>query len=343
MFLEKLSEYADQIGLPPPLYQTRPFRYTIRLGVDGTFEGVTDYIDAVNKRGKEHLAPHSKRTVAITPLLLADTVEYTLGVVRDGKKPERVSAQHAAYVELVQACAQATHEPGVEAVAQFLTSTDLLCIAEENNLAAGDNVLFQVGGVQPIDLPKVQRYWATRATTEENAQEVMQCLVCGEMRPPVKRLPIVIKGIPGGQSSGMTLISANEAAYESYGLEASLIAPTCEACGERFGNALNVLLRKEDTHVVIPPLAYIFWVRDPTANMNLPKLFQAEPDEVKQLLKAQYEGKAKNLHIAPTSFYAATLSASGSRVLIRGLSESKPGGVQSRASRQFSLEQNCYP
>ena len=341
MFLEKLSDFADQIGLPPPLYQPRPFRYTLRLASDGTFEGVTEHTDAVNKRGMVHLAPHSKRTVAITPLLLADTVEYTLGVVREDKKPERVAAQHAAYVELVQTCAQATQEPAVEAVARFLMSADLLRIAEEHKLAADANVFFQVDDVQPIDLPKVQRYWATRTTSEENAQEVMQCLVCGEMRPPVKRLPIVIKGIPGGQSGGLTLISANEAAFESYMLEASLIAPTCEACGERFGNALNSLLREPHTHMVIPPLAYVFWVRDPIANMNLPNLLQAESGEVKQLLKAHYEGKRKNLAITSPSFYAAALSASGSRVVLRDWIETTLADVQAHLAQYFRLQRIC--
>ena len=37
----------------------------------------------------------------------------------------------------------------------------------------------------------------------------MQCLICREERLPVMRLPFQIKRIPGGQTSGVALISAN--------------------------------------------------------------------------------------------------------------------------------------
>ena len=63
----------------------------------------------------------------------------------------------------------------------------------------------------------------------------------------LKRLAVQVKRIPGGQTSGNALISANVAAFESYGLEASLIAPTCGAdCGERFSKAANALIENAE-------------------------------------------------------------------------------------------------
>src|SRR5207244_11722956 len=121
------------------------------------------------------------------------------------------------------------------------------------------NITFKVEGVYPFKQDSVKSYWAKKAAAADNTGQMMQCLVCGEMKPPVERLPIVIKGIPGGQATGLTLISANAADFESYGLNASLIAPTCVVCGERFGNALNELLRREETHTVSPPFVYISW------------------------------------------------------------------------------------
>ena len=82
----------------------------------------------------------------------------------------------------------------------------------------------------------------TETDEAEPTSTQMQCLICGEVRPAIKRLQFKIKRIPGGQSAGMALISANATAFESYGLEASLIAPTCQDCGER--SKLRTRLRR---------------------------------------------------------------------------------------------------
>lgn len=49
MFLEKLSEFAGQIDLPPPMYQTTSIRYVIRLDADGNFQGIEELVDEKNK------------------------------------------------------------------------------------------------------------------------------------------------------------------------------------------------------------------------------------------------------------------------------------------------------
>ena len=84
----------------------------------------------------------------------------------------------------------------------------------------------------------------------------------GKERPVLDRLQAKIKGVPGGQTSGTALISANAAAFESYGLRGSLIAPTCADCGEKFTLALNELLVKESAHKVLGGSVMIFWTRN---------------------------------------------------------------------------------
>jgi CRISPR-associated protein Csd1 len=109
---------------------------------------------------------------------------------------------------------------------------------------------------------------------------------------------------------------------------------------ERFGNALNELLRREETHIVIPPLAYIFWVRDPVANMDLPRLMmKAESGEVDKLFQSTWRGKAASTHLTATAFYAATLSASGARVVLRDWIETSVDTVQANLQRYFRLQQ----
>jgi CRISPR-associated protein Csd1 len=341
MFLEKLSEFAGQIDLPPPMYQSTPVRYVIELDADGSYINIKEFVDGKNKATISRNAPFCKRSSGIKPKLLVDNGEYTLGIGREKSDPRRVQEQHIAYFTQVCECAVATREPSVIAVAQFLRAPDVERILREKpDFDPSANIAFQVNGAYPFDLGSVKNYWAKKAAAADDGGLLMQCLVCGEMRPPVERLPIVIKGIPGGQATGLTLISANAAAFESYGLKASLIAPTCEACGERFGNALNDLLRKEETHIVLPPLSYVFWLRDPGADgLNVQKnLMDPEPAEVRELIRSPRRGKTESTNLDETAFYAATLSASGARVVLRDWMETSVSTVRENLKRYFTLQ-----
>ncbi len=349
MFLEKLSEYADQIDLPAPMYQLTPIRYVIHLDASGNFQGIDEFIDEKNKVILSRDAPHCKRSSGIKPKLLVDNGEYTLGIAREKSDPRRVEEQHIAYVTQVRECAVATHEPTVIAVAHFLGLADITnpILQKKRDFDPSSNVTFRVKGDSdyPFEKETVQEYWAKKAAAASEDGPVMQCLVCGEMRPPVERLPIVIKGIPGGQSTGLTLISANAAAFESYGLVASLIAPTCEVCGERFGNALNVLLREKRTRIIMPPLAYIFWVRHAREagatedDLDIPDLMEEpKPEVVKELYKAAYRGDASSTLFDAPAFYAATLSASGARVVLRDWIETSVEVAQKNLARYFWLQ-----
>jgi CRISPR-associated protein Csd1 len=350
MFLEKLSEYADQMSLPPPMYQLTPIRYVIHLETNGNLKGIDEFTDGKNRASILLEAPHCKRSSGIKPKLLVDNGEYTLGIGREKSDSRRVQEQHAAYVTLVRECAVTTCEPTVVAVAHFLglpNITDSI-LQKKRDFDPSSNVTFMVNGIYPFKQEKVRDYWARKAAVAGDSEETMQCLVCGNWRPPVERLPIVIKGIPGGQATGLTLISANATAFESYGLTASLIAPTCEVCGERFGNALNELLRKKNTHIILPPLAYIFWVRRPKAPASnaediddidvVADLMEPKPEVVKELFRATRSGDATSTNLDAPAFYAATLSASGARVVLRDWIETSVQAAKQHLARFFWLQ-----
>lgn len=342
MFLEKLSELAGQIDLPPPMYQKTPIRYVIRLDADGNYQGIEELVDEKNRPLISMEAPSCKRSSGVKPKLLVDNSEYTLGIAREKSDPRRVQDQHNAYIRQLCECAEITREPAIMAVVHFFRTPDREQITKgKADFDPSANITFKVNGEYPFELDTVKSYWAKKAAAADDAGPMMQCLVCGEMKPPVERLPIVIKGIPGGQATGLTLISANAAAFESYGLVASLIAPTCETCGERFGNALNELLRRQETHIVIPPLAYVFWLRDKGGEeLKIQKnLLEPESADVQTLLKAAWRGKVESTYLDTTPFYAATLSASGARVVLRDWIETSVGDVQQNLARYFVLQQ----
>ncbi len=348
MLLEKLRHYADHLDLSPPMYQKAPIRWLIDIDHSGNLVGhgwtmTTGGKKGKSDRGKEYEAPHVGRSVGIRAKLLADTGEYVLGMARDLKKQSRVDECHSAFINQVRACAAETKEPSVIAVLRFLEKLEDSSLALPDDFDPGQVLTFRVNGQLPIELPSVQAYWAavgskdTNEKQKSNEQE-MQCLICGEFRSPVKRLPFKIKRIPGGQSSGTSLISANEKAFESYGLEASLIAPTCQDCGERFSKAINTLIEGEDTHVTVGPLVYLFWTKEKGPFSVASLLSRPESDEVRTLIASVFGGHQAATELDNSQFYATALSASGGRAVVRDWLETTVQRVQQHLARYFALQ-----
>ena len=345
MLLEKLCEYAQRLDLPPTMYVKTAIRWLIDLDLQGHLYGfvATEGRGGKRDRGKEMLAPHIGRSSGVRAKLLADNGEYVLGVAREQSEPKRAAQCHADFVELVKQCAEATQEPTVKAVLQFLERLSVSSPAWPTDFDPAHVLTFRVDDTLPIDLPSVRHFWASRATSADDSAEpapdLMQCLICGEVRHPVQRLPIKIKRIPGGQTAGMALISANAPAFESYGLEASLIAPTCQECGERFSNAANALIEDERTHITVGPVVYVFWTKAEDDGFSIASLLATpEPDTVRALIRSAFSGHAVALGIDATPFYATAFSASGARVVVRDWLDTTVVEVKRHLARFFALQ-----
>lgn len=347
MLLQRLREYSSRLtDLGPPLYKLTPIRYQIELDTDGAFLNLVTLTGDASRRtdrGLPLMVPTRVRAYAVKPILFADNAEYTLGRARDTAKQARVDLTHRAYVELVRACADATGEPEVQAVARFYEATDLAELPLPDDLDAGMTITFSVAGRRPADLPAVQDFWVRYAGVpdEGTATDLTQCLVCGQHRPPVERLQFKIKGIPSGQTSGTSLISANADAFESYGLKASLVSPVCQDCAERFSKALNSLLSDPSTSLRMPPLVYAFWARA-DSGFNLATILSdpggAGAAEVAELLRAARSGRVGALGLDDTPYYTIALSASGGRAVVRDWLDTTVGRARQTLARYFLLQ-----
>lgn len=349
MLLQRLNEYAVRLELPPPMYLKTPIKWIIDLNLSGEFQGFVSTIGKGdrNDRGKEFMSPHIGRSSGVKAKLLADSGEYVLGIARDEAKQERVKKCHQAFINILRQCMEATGEETIQVCLRFLETQEITTLPFPDDFDPAQNITFRVNGIMPVELPAIQEYWALAATEEDGSSteaetEEMECLICGNMRSPVKRLPIKIKRIPGGQPSGMSLISANASAFESFGLEASLISPTCQECGERFSKAANALIQTEDTHITIGPLVYLFWTREETGFSPLTFFDKPDPEEVNALIKSVWKGQER-ASIDEGAFYATALSASGGRVAVRDWLETTVGAVKKNLARWFTLHRIVDP
>jgi len=324
--------------LPPKMYKVTPVPWIVDLDKQGGFIGFSRTSGGGKRdRGKQLTAPYpGARTSGIKANLLVDKAEYVLGLPKDDKS----AARHDDFVELVRECADATGDAGVSAVLEFLQNMDPATLGVPEELTADQWVTFRVEGGFPTDSLKVQSFWANRFSSADGEQkkEKMNCIICGSKCIPVSPHPANVKGIPGGQTSGLAIISANSVAFESYGLERSVIAPTCATCAENYATAANALIQDENTHLRVGPLIYLFWTKQDSSFSPLAFFSKPEPDEVKALIKSAWKGR-QYTSIDETYFYATAFSASGARVAVREWLETTVGNVKENLARWFMLQQ----
>lgn len=323
----------------PFMYALQSVRWEVRLHADGIVRDVLPLSSGKTKGkdlGRPTPAPNLVRAAGIKAKLLMDNAEYALGFVRK-EGDTKVTQRHEAFKALVIACAEATNEPSVQAVAKFLSSHDPQEFKEAylpSDFTPDTNVMFSVDGVETSNLPSVQQFWATQfdQSSAEGESLIAECLITGEVGPVMDREPVKIKGILGGQVAGMNFISANAQAFESYGLQASQIAPVKFTVAEQYANGLNRLLADPDTSLKVGGVTYAFWtgagavplvseaLRQPPTKLKRgaqrSRDKKVRSEEVRQALWSVFTGQQSALRPG-AAFYAVGLTPSGSRIAVR--------------------------
>ncbi|MCY3748890.1 MAG: type I-C CRISPR-associated protein Cas8c/Csd1 [Chloroflexi bacterium] len=341
--LPQLCDYARRLDLPPQLYGERPVRYIVELDATGRLLNPqpTDTADATDRgtrNGVRRLVPTVQRAVSIKPLLLADNAEYSFGLARDPAKQARVDRAHATYLDLIERCSDSTGDPAVQAIADFLNEDPREQLDLDEDFDRSACVTFRVDHDLPINAPAVQRFWAREHDPARAAGAVIgQCLVCGSRRPVLRRLQNKLKRVPGGQTSGTALISANARAFESYGLDASLIAPTCGECAELFTNGLNHLLASETQRTALGGAAFVYWTREDVEFNPLRMFTSPDPGQVRALLESVFT-RRESAPFDDTSLYALSLSGSGGRAVVRDWIDTTVGDVRTSLAQWFQRQ-----
>jgi CRISPR-associated protein Csd1 len=349
MILMQLKEFADtQMTLPPAMYAELKIRWLIDLDANGTLRGQLIPLGGdtkATKRGHPIVVPHVLRTVGIKPKLLADSGEYVLGIPRPESKSSRVAECHEQFKALIQQCADETQEPLLHAIATFLKQwnpeRDRSTLPKAFD--PSDNVTFQVNGVIPADakahLHHIQEFWANYTSQGDSDSKesapIMTCLVTGQEAPVVQRMPVLIKGLIGGQPSGTALVSANSDPFTSYGLKNSLTSPISRDAAEKFAKALNHLLADERSRLYVGSTAYVFWTREKTEFDPIGFLKDPDPQAVKNLLESPMAGSQVH-HLESDEFYALSLTASVARSVVRDWLETTIPQVQANLKRWFT-------
>ena len=346
MILTALKDLADAEGLiPDPDYEPKPVTHVVELASTGKLLRITD-IRELSKKGKPkavlRLVPKtSGRTSGIAAQFLYDKSDYALGIKKNKEGSISLTDDRlGASLELIERAARESKDEGLAAVQCFLQT-----LADESDRAER---LAQ--SVDPQDLnglwfvfrlhgddgfvstrPKVREWWKReRASTSTDATAT--CLITGQPCVPVKKHDL-IKNLRGGSTSGVSIVTFNSKAFESYGLERNSNAPISQRAAEAYVRALNRLLSPAwpkpgiageslpNRRVILNDnTTVVFWTEDPSndfADLFNTLFDNADEDTVRRLFESPKRGVIPYMD-DKTAFYVLTLSGGQGRATIRG-------------------------
>lgn len=299
MILQDLAKLYDQLiddenaEISPPGFSKVNINYLLSLGPNGKLLDIL-YVFVEQESGKKkiekplrlNLPEAMKRTVGIAPNLLWDNPAYVLGIVDQTKTEEYCKVRFEAFRENNLEFLENADCPEAVALKNFLrryTQTDLaqhpIVQAKKDDLLSTSGFLtFQFEPTKKLisDAPQIRRLISTQWHTPDSDSVEAQCLITGEIAP-VQRLHAAIKGIAGGQSTGGSIVSFNDRAYESYGKEKKqgLNAPVSEAAAFAYTTSLNYLLSVDNPHkrIQLGDSTVVYWAE--SNNPAYADLFQA--------------------------------------------------------------------
>lgn len=197
-----------------------------------------------------------------------------------------------------------------------------------------ENAVFAVEGVQPLENAEVQAFWRReRAQASSGQGHKAVCLVTGVLSDCISTAN-KIKGI-GSQDT--ILISANEAAFCSFGLEKAENSAVSARAEGLVKAALDDLIAKSRAQkLVFNDTFCLHWTReriefDPvdllaTANEN--------PEAVAQLVKSVQDGN-RMVAFDANAYYAVSLSGNGARIVVRNWIESTVPEICDHVAKWF--------
>lgn len=351
MMLQALLKYAERRLIEDPAFSDPDLEpvnlhWLIPVSVTGKLSGspipLTTFDGNKKVVRKARRPATSVNQISVRSLdkaksyFLCDTLERVLLLNEDGGESADllVHARHRYFKRLLNEASTASPDT-TRAVTAFLDNVDELArcraLLVEAKADCGENCTFQLLGQSLLDDSSLIGFWRTqRASSGSKAGEQQVCLVTGDLADTVGTTEKV-KGI-GGQDTN--LISANEKAFQSYGLEQAKNSPISHRAEKLTRAALNELISKSFRTGEKQPIYHLHWTREPVPTDVFALLESADEAGVRNLLTSPRTGQAP-ASLQANAYYAMSLSGNGGRIVVRDWLESTVPEVEANIRRWF--------
>lgn len=335
--LVKLYEtLADQGKVSRPGWCNAKVSYAVVLNHDGTIKDIVSVKQKV-KRGKKtveipiimQVPEMVTRANNIASSFLCENAKYLFGI--DEKMSLRTLECFKAAKKKHLDILDVVDSPVAQTVCNFFRSWDpeqaldqpaVAKLAEE--FYKGGNLVFEVDGEYVHDNEEVRRAWMDYSSVPYE-MVTGRCLITGE-EAEIARTHGKIKGVPGAQSSGASLVSFNGASLESYEKTQSYNAPISTYAAYAYVTALNYLLSTDGYHSKVGDSMVVFWTDS------------GDVDDVSRLRKMM--GSINEKDHTPTDtdekLYVLCLAPNAGRIEVRFFYEDAIGVIWENLSEHAS-------
>jgi CRISPR-associated protein Csd1 len=281
MILQALTRYYDILlqdpdtNIAPPGYSTTGVSFALNISEEGDSLDIFPLLEQVQRgkklveRPRRMVVPKQvKRSSGISPNFLCDNNVYVLGITdKESSDPDYATNRFEAFRQFNKDLLQEANCAAARAVIAFIDQYEPSQAVQDPTIAdqmeyllQGGNLVFIFQGSFVHEDPVVQQVWE-RYKADKDA--VMgQCLVTGEIAP-IARLHPSLKRVRGAQSSGASLVSFNDRAYESFNRSKAqgLNAPVSERAVAAYTTALNYLLSTDNPNppILLGDTTVVYW------------------------------------------------------------------------------------
>ena len=291
MLISALCDYYDELAkdgkLVPEGYSKQSVDYLIALSPDGKIDDIIDWriteqTTAKNGKIKEIKRP---RTIILPlrsekPGIDFNMVEhrplYIFGLNFDKKeivfspddKTDKAKKSHALFRDESLRRIEGLNSPVVNAFRNFLQNwipeqeTENPLLKDIEKVYNSSYFAFCLSGRPDILLHEdgqIKEIWEQHfAEKAADGDYKTQCAVTGEIQP-IARIHNKIKGLAGGQASGMVLVGFKTSAGWSYGNEQSYNSNISKSVMEKYTYALNYLIKDRKHKQLMDDITILFW------------------------------------------------------------------------------------
>ncbi len=367
MILQALVQYYENLAsqelVTKPGWCHAKVSYAIELHQDGLIKSIIPLkyqVDTGNKTvsmSQIFCVPEMvTRSSGIAANFLCDNAKYMLGIGDSGADMRTIECFNAAQEKHVSILKN-TEGVMADAVCRYFENWNPEHALENEiikehfqELNEGGNLIFCMRDKYAQDDEEIIKTWENQCGKIDDMNNGI-CLVTG-MKTEIARIHRGIKGVPGAQSSGASLVSFNAPAFESYGKKQSYNAPVGKYAEYAYTTALNYLLNKSDCAYKIGDAMVVFW--DESAEQEYQKTFMLsldpQPDnqeEIKKLfdnLEKDIWVDTEDVKINPEQkFYILGISPNAARLSVRFFYQSTFGNIMKNIIKHYKRMEIIKP
>jgi CRISPR-associated protein Csd1 len=302
MILQRLYELAirEQM-LNDPAFVEQKVRFVIAIASDGRYLGISELIGDAHptpagktppNRGKPQLVPVElgSRNAPGFARFFADAISRVLPISFDLDDPDgpgsaaerdKRARSRATFWKQIDQAADATDDPALRAVQAFgrrLNDVDLVNTINANaadrkatgadwcTFTSHDDLGATILEREPVKA-FFRSYFDAWSGRKKEAGPIGVCQITGEVVPLPTTHPLKIQGVPGGLPTGVSLVSFDKDAFQSYGLDGAANAGIGYRAADGYCRALTALIQEKlngnpPTRLRVGESLFLLWTRD---------------------------------------------------------------------------------